>query len=202
MDDGEAALLERISRGDLSGAATLLIRRYGPEIYGFLAAQLRDETAAAEAFSSFTEDLWRGLPGFQGRSSLRVWSYTLARNAATRHVVAPHRRRDRNVPLSEAAELVDLAERVRTETLPFLRTEAKAKLAEIRQRLSPDECALLVLRVDRGLDWTDVARILFPEDVALSDGDLRTLVARLRKRFQAVKTKVRRMAKDAGLFEP
>jgi len=170
-------------------------------LVGFLLSHLRDETAATDVFSVFTEDLWRGLPGFEGRSSLRVWAYALAKNAASRHLAAPHRRRARNVPLSQAGDLAELADAVRTETSAYLRTEAKTKLAELRERLSPDERALLVLRVDRGLDWIDVARILFMQEGALPGDDIKKEAARVRKRFQALKEKVRRMAKEARLLE-
>jgi RNA polymerase sigma-70 factor (ECF subfamily) len=162
--DPETAMLERLDCGDLHGAATLVVRDYGPEVYGYLLARLRDETAASDAFSMFTEDLWRGLPGFERRSSLRVWAYTLARHAAIRHAAAPHRRRARNLPLSDFEALSALADAARTETLPYLRTDMKSKLAELRGRLSPDERDLLVLRVDRGLEWVDVARVLFDKD--------------------------------------
>lgn len=199
--DVETEAREGLAAGDLKRVATLLVRGYGPEIYGFLVVHLRDETAAADVFSAFAEDLWRGLPGFEGRSSLRVWAYTLAKHAAARHVAAPHRRRNRNVPLSQVGELAELAHAVRTETATYLRTEAKSKLAAIRDRLSPDERALLVLRVDRGLDWVDVARILFPDESAASKDDAKTQAARVRKRFQALKEKVRRMAKDASPSE-
>ncbi|HVW30768.1 MAG TPA: sigma-70 family RNA polymerase sigma factor [Polyangiaceae bacterium] len=201
FEDREAAARERLAAGDLKSAATLLVRGYGPEIYGFLVAHLRDETAAADVFSAFTEDLWRGLPRFEGRSTLRVWAYAIAKNAAARHLAAPHRRRRRNVPLSQAGELAELADAVRTETHPYLRTEAKSKLSALRDRLSPDERALLVLRVDRGLDWLDVARILFTEEGASSDDDLKTGAARARKRFQSLKEKIRRMAKETRLLE-
>ena len=92
-DDVEEQALEQIRRADLASAATTIVRGYGAEIYGFLVARMRDETAATDAFSMFTEDLWRGLPGFEGRASLRVWAYTLARHAAIRHQAAPKRRR-------------------------------------------------------------------------------------------------------------
>ena len=202
MADTESRALERLDRGDLRGAATVLVREYGPEIYGYLLARLRDEAAANEVFSMFTEDLWRGLPGFERRASLRVWAYTLARHAAIRYAAAPHRRRARNLPLSDLEALSELADRARTETLPYLRTELKSKLAALREHLTADERDLLVLRVDRGLEWLDVARVLFDADPSRPEGALTAEVARLRKRFQQVKAKIRKLAKEAGLVEP
>jgi RNA polymerase sigma-70 factor (ECF subfamily) len=189
----------RLQRGDLSGAATLVVRGFGPEILGFLAARFRDEDAASEAFSMFTEDLWRGLPKFAERSTVRVWAYALARHAAIRHQASPHRRRARNLPLSAREALSKLVDRVRTDTAPFLRTEFKTQVAELRKRLSEDERTLLVLRVDRGLEWEDVARVFLDPGASVSDRVLSTEAARLRKRFQLVKAKIRKLAAEAGL---
>jgi RNA polymerase sigma-70 factor (ECF subfamily) len=187
-----------LERRDLTGAATLVIRGYGPEIFGFLSARIRDESAAREAFSMFSEDLWRGLPKFAERSTVRVWAYALARHAAIRLQAAPHRKRERNVPLSEREVLSKLADRVRTDTAPFLRTEFKSRVAALRKRLSEDDRTLLVLRVDRGLDWEEVARVFLAPEDSVSERLLAAEAVRLRKRFQLVKAKIRKMASEPG----
>ncbi len=197
----ERDAVSRLSAGDLTGAATSIVAGYGPEILGFLVAILRDEDAGNEAFSMFMEDLWRGLPGFAQRSSVRVWAYTLARHAAIRLRSSPHRRRNRNLPLSGAEALSKLVAQVRTDTAPFLKTELKERVAELRQSLSEEDRALLVLRVDRKLEWVDVARVLFPLGGEHSERTLGLEVARLRKRFQLVKNKIWRLAKEQGLLD-
>ena len=59
---------------------------YGPQILGYLTSILRNDADAAEVFSQFTEDLWRGLPGFRGECPVRVWAYRLAWHAAARRL--------------------------------------------------------------------------------------------------------------------
>jgi hypothetical protein len=56
-----------------------------------------------------------------------------------------------------------------------------------------------VLRVDRDLPWEELARIFLDEE---SPGEeaLRRESARLRKRFQLVKGRLREMARAAGLL--
>jgi RNA polymerase sigma-70 factor (ECF subfamily) len=193
----ERAILERLDAGNFGEAATKILQGYGPELFGFLMARLRDDDLARDAFSRFTEDLWRGLPSFERRSSLRVWAYTLARHAAIRERAAPHRRRNRNVSLDVEAALTELGEKVRTETAAFLKTEFKSKVALLRDRLSEEERTLLVLRVDRRLEWTDVARVFL--EPGSGDAALRTEAARIRKKFQLIKAKIRRMAEEEGL---
>jgi RNA polymerase sigma-70 factor (ECF subfamily) len=159
---------------------------------------LRDESAAREAFAMFSEDLWRGLPNFGERSTVRVWAYALARHAAIRLQSSPHRKRERNVPLSAREALSKLADRVRTDTAPFLRTEFKTRVAALRARLSEEDRTLLVLRVDRGLEWGEVARVFLALEKPISERVLAAEAVRLRKRFQLVKAKIRRMAEDEG----
>jgi len=194
----EREIRSYLARRDLTGAASLVIRGYGPEIFGFLSARLRDESAARDAFSMFSEDLWRGLPKFGERSTVRVWAYALARHAAIRLQSSPHRKRERNVPLGAREVLSKLADRVRTDTAPFLRTEFKTRVAALRKRLSEDDRTLLVLRVDRGLDWGEVARVFLAPEESVSERTLAAEAVRLRKRFQLVKAKIRRMASEEG----
>lgn len=155
---------------------------------------LGSEADADEAFSQACEDLWVGLPGFEWRASIRTWMYTVARNAAHRLRRSPNRRR-RHVRASQVSEMV---ERARSSTAPHLRTDVKDAFAQIRAALDAEDRALLVLRVDREMDWRDIATVLFPEEA--TPASLPRLAARLRKRFQAVKDDIRDRARAAGLL--
>src|SRR5689334_6338167 len=81
----EAELRALHTRGDFEAVVTLALRRYGPEVLGFLMAVRRDAQAASECFSQFCEDLWTGVPRFEWGSSFRTWAYVLARHAMVRH---------------------------------------------------------------------------------------------------------------------
>jgi RNA polymerase sigma-70 factor, ECF subfamily len=181
--------------GDLRGAATQAVQGYGPEVLGFLVTLLRDEHAASDVFSQACEDLWTGLGRFEGRSSLRTWFYTLARHAASRLRRSPQERRENRIALTEVS---DVAEHVRSLTLPHLRTEVKDRFAAIRDALSEDDRALLVLRVDRDMSWRDIAGVFSPDDG--SEDALARETVKLRKRFQLVKDDIRERARAAGLL--
>jgi RNA polymerase sigma-70 factor (ECF subfamily) len=195
----EAAILAACRSGDRTKAATLLLEAYGQELLGFLIAQLHDREQATEVFSQFTEDLWRGLEGFRWECSARVWSYTLIRNAATRHQKAARRRRQRHAPLSQAGALSEIEEKVRTATLRALRTEAKSRMVQLREQLAPQDQMLLILRVNRKLDWKEIAKVVFHDGDPVPEETLAKDAARLRQRYQAVKARLRRMAEEAGL---
>jgi len=177
----------------LHDAATRAVEGYGPEVLGFLVTLLRDENSANEVFSQTCEDLWKGLDRFEGRSSLRTWFYVLARHAAARFRRAPHRRAGRRVGLSEVSEI---AERVRSQTLAHLRTDVKDGFAAIRDALSEDDRALLVLRVDRGLSWNDIARVFLLDN---QEATVEQVAMKLRKRFERLKVEIRDRAREAGL---
>lgn len=181
-------------------AATLLLESYGREIFRFVLSRLHDHEASGEAFSRFTEDLWRGFDGFRWECSARVWSYTLARHATSRYIAEASRRREREVPLSSSSGLHDLAQKIRTHTLAAVRTEVKTRVEELRQQLPIDDQTLLILRVNRQLDWKEIARVMIKEGEATTDRAIEKEAVRLRKRFQGVKEKLRRLASEAGLL--
>lgn len=188
--DREADMRAAATAGRVDEAATLLLRAYGQELLEYSIAMARSEIDGGDAFSLFSERLWRGLPAFRWESSARTWCYVLARRAiadtkrggATRQAV----------PLSEAPEVAALVEQVRTRTLTFLRTDARDAFAELRASLSPEERELLVLRLDRKLPWREVAMVMSADD-DLDAAALERRSAALRKQWEVMKTKLRTM---------
>jgi RNA polymerase sigma-70 factor (ECF subfamily) len=194
----EAQIRARCAAGERDQAATLLIECYGRELLQFLISRLRERDAAHEVFSQFAEDLWRGLPNFRWECTARVWCYALARHAASRFVGDARRRRLRDVPLSRAPALLAMTQKIRSQTRPLARTETKNRLAQLRERLPIDDQTLLILRVNRKLNWKDIARVMAPT-LEASDAALEKESARLRKRYQLVTERLRRMALREGL---
>jgi len=180
-----------LDRRDLAQAATEALQGYGPQIFGFLTAVLRESDAANEAFSEFSEDLWRGIGQFRRESSFRTWAYQLAWNAARQLIRDPFHRRGRRLRTSEWSRI---AEQVRSSSAAVREAAIRGRLSEMKARLDPDEQTLLILRVDRELPWKDVAAVLSEPGESLDD-------AAVRKRFQRLKTKLHRMAKREGLRE-
>ena len=197
--DLETRLRALFDAGQLEDVATEVVKRYGPEILNFLAARLRSPTKAHEAFSMFCEDLWVGLPKFAWRCSARTWSYTLARNAATRLAMARHNRASHNVALTCPKVLSAMAAQVRTTTQAYQRTDVKDRFRALRDKLDLEDQTLLMLRVDRSMNWREIALTL-SGDVDLADDTIARESARLRKAFERVKAEVKRMAEQEGLL--
>ncbi len=197
----EAEILRACQQGRHELATTRTLETYGPELMGFLVARLRDHELASEAFSEFALDLWRGIDTFEGRSSVRVWAYALLRHAMGRVLDRQRRHQRGHVPLSEVEHISRLVQAIRTETMSFLGTARRDGVAELREQLPPDDQNLLILRINEGLDWKDVALIMTYDGRVPADDELRREAARLRKRFQLVKDRLRDLARDAGLLD-
>lgn len=175
---------------DWSAAAACAIESFGPEVLGWLVVTTNDPTTSEEAFSLACEDLWRGISAFRWECSARTWFYTLTRRALIRF----RKRADENPKRRIALASFDAAERIRSGTAPWLRTDVKDVFARLRAQLSEEERELLVLRVDRDLSWEDIAIMLG------ENGDRATVNARLRKRFQLVRDKLRELASREGVL--
>ena len=67
-------------------------------------------------------------------------------------------------------------------------------LDKLRESLDVEEISLLTLRIDQKLSWAEIA------DVTATDGE-RTEPAALMKRFERLKARLAKMAKDQGLLE-
>jgi RNA polymerase sigma-70 factor (ECF subfamily) len=191
VSDLEPRILALLDAGDLSGSATEALRGYGPQILGYLKAVLRDEDDAHDVFSQFAEDLWRGLPGFRRESSVRTWAFRLAWHAASRYARDPYRKRHRPILTTEASKI---AEQVRSTMSTYAPGGRADRLLKLRESLEPEEQTLLILRVDKAMPWEDVAEVL------RADGEPATPAA-LRKRFERLKEKLGRLARDQGLIE-
>lgn len=196
--DDEQEIRRLWDNGDFDVATTLALERFGPGILGLLAAQLRSTSDAADVFSLFAEDLWRGMPSFQWRCTLRAWAHRLARNARVRWAAAGERRPERNVPMEQGG-VHAMAEHVRSSTLIHLRTESKSEIRRLREELPEPDQMLLILHVDRALEFFEIATVLADEDLA--DDTLRREAARLRKRYQLVKKRLRKLASERGILD-
>lgn len=188
--DLETQVRSACNCGDYQAAATLLIERVGPKVLAYLFHQLRSETDVGEVFSAFSEALWRGLPRFEWRCSVRGWCFVLARNAIRAHRKHMLRQLRRDVLLSDA-HIAKLVDSVRERTLPYLRTDMKNELRERFEQLPADDRALLQLRLDQRLSWCELAVVLEHRGKIPSEEELKRSAAKLSQRFHRLKERLR-----------
>ena len=173
--------------GDPDLAATVALEDLGPAILGWLRA-LHGPDDGDEVFADFAERFWKGLPGFRGESTLKAWAYRIAWNASHNFRDDAWRRRRQRLATSAASRLADRL--TRSAGAP----REAARLARLRELLAPEDHALLVLRLDREMAWEEIAGVLSASGPLVS-------AAALRKRYERVKERLGRMARDEGLLD-
>jgi len=186
----EARIRDLLAADDRPAAATAAIQEFGPPILRYLRSLLRDEDDASDAFSVFAENVWRGLSTWRGEGSLKSWAFRLAWNGAMNLKNEAWRRRGRRFFSGEASAL---AEEIRTRSHVKVERQRNA-LDKLRESLDVEEISLLTLRIDQKLSWAEIA------DVTATDGQ-RVEPAALMKRFERLKGRLARMAKEQGLLD-
>jgi len=181
---------ELLNEGDEAGAATEALRALGPGLLRYLRSVLGNEDDAADVFSEFAENVWKGLRNFRGDSAIRTWAFRIAFNAARDFRDDAWKKRGRRLATNEALALV---EEIRTKT--FVREARKQKaLDKLREGLSPQDQSLLALRIDQGFSWPEIAEIL-----SASGEDVQPNA--LMKRFERLKDRLGEQAREQGLLE-
>jgi len=180
-----------LADGAIERATELALRRYGPEIVGWLRSSIPSDADAQDAFSRMSEELWRSLHRFDGRCSIRTWCYMLARHAVAYVGSRPHT--EREVLVSQVPSVLGAATHV-WNTTNHRAQRAADVYASIRAELCEEDRTLLVLRVDRDLSWREIAHVLCGEG---ADAEaVQRKAATLRKQFERVKERLRALAAE------
>jgi RNA polymerase sigma-70 factor (ECF subfamily) len=179
----ETQVRTSLERGEQDQAATQVIERLEPDIRGYIGCRLVGDDAD-DALSQFRENVWHDLTRFRWECSLRAWAYRLAHHAVTRVLRQPHRRREEQLPSSAASVLA-----ASIGARGPMSSERHQGLALLRAELTDDEQELLTLRIDRELEWEEIAAILDATSAAL------------RKRFERLIPRLEQMARERGLID-
>jgi RNA polymerase sigma-70 factor (ECF subfamily) len=185
----EAIVQSHLQKRDLPGAATAAIQELGPSVVRYLRTMLRGDDDVADTFSDWAEALWSGIGTFEGRSSFRTWAYRLAFTSAMHVCDRAHRKRERRLATGEASVL---AQEIRNTVYSVERR--RQRLDELRSELTTDEQTLLFLRVEQELPWEEVAAVMTTKDAPVDP-------ATARKRYERLKEKLRKLARERGLVE-
>jgi RNA polymerase sigma-70 factor (ECF subfamily) len=87
---------------------------------------------------------------------------------------------------------------IRSGTAEYLRTEARDRVARLRETLEESDRTLFILRLNRELAWNEIARVM-SEDEAPSDDKLTQRAAALRKRYERLKDQFRRELRGSNV---
>lgn len=185
-DDAESELKALHAQGAFDRCLEVALRRYGPELEGWLFATAPRGLDPDEAWAAVCFALVQGLPRFAWRASFRTWMYQVARYTVRQG--ASTAARHQHSPLSQVSRPSKLQAPV-SERPSFLGDAVEARLAALRATLDEEDTGLLYLRIDQNLSWPEVSAALGSPD---DDGEAiaRRTVA-LRKRFERLKARIR-----------
>ena len=173
-----------LAEAQIEGAAQTALDAYGAEIFGFLIGVLQDFASARKVYAVVSQRAAGEIATFAWHTSLRVWLYGLARAA-----LSDRRERARAIAPPHAETLATVSRR------PIGVTRA---IAALRRELTEEERELLILRIDRGLDWTQLATTTLREgapadEISRETRDLQARMAVLLDRVKQAASRHRRI---------
>jgi RNA polymerase sigma-70 factor (ECF subfamily) len=148
------------------------VRGYGPALERLARSYEADPDRRQDVLQEIHFALWRSLERFDGRCSLRTWTYRVAHNVAASHVLRDRRARlDRLVSLEDVAELPSIGE---SEQAADHRLDLEW-LGRLVQQLKPADRQLMLLYLE-GLDGAAIAEV-----AGISPANVATKVHRIKK---------------------
>jgi RNA polymerase sigma-70 factor (ECF subfamily) len=142
-DAGRDALFERITA------------EYAAPVARLARAHEADPSLQQDLLQEIHLALWRSLPSFAGRCSLRTWVYRVAHNVAATHVVRRRRRFDKHLVALDEVEIPAEGPEVGTSVD---KARMLMRINELVQRLKPTDREVFVLYLE-GLGVDEIAEI-------------------------------------------
>ena len=186
----DARVAELLAAGTPDQAAVLVLETHGPGIFRMLRGVFHDDDVAEDLYQRFSMELWKSIARFEGRSSVYTWAYVLARCIVSWRLRQREHKREQRLKTGQEEAL--LAEHwSRTATPAWQRTEVKNRFQELCQGLPKEDRVLVMLRIGERMDWKQIAQVLDEESALADTAAVNKEAARLRKRFERVKGKLR-----------
>ena len=150
----DSSLLSRARSGDRE-ATELLVSRYLRDVYEMTARVLSDRDLAQDAAQDAFVNALGALPRFRGESSFRTWLLRIALNSARTLARKRGRRREVTIEVAEdvAAESSDEVNRIGN-------ADEARRIETVLQRLPEKQRMAVVLRLQQGLSYPEVAAAL------------------------------------------
>jgi RNA polymerase sigma-70 factor, ECF subfamily len=165
----DEALVAAAQAGD-RGALDTLLRRHVDVIHAVCSRLAGNTADAADATQEALIAVVRGLPRFDGRSSVRTWVYRVATNACLDELRRRARRPTPATPVDRSSDAPGLDSEVSE------RLSIDAALADL-----PEEFRVaVVLRDVQGMDYAEIAEVL-----GVPLGTVRSRIARGRQGLAA-----------------
>ena len=189
METEEARLVAALQQGD-AAAFTQMVKAHHDGLVRLARAMLNNGAAADEVVQEGWIRALKGIDGFQGRSSLRTWLFTIVANLARTHMRKAGRAP--TIPLETTGEYPEASEFApdghwRRGPIPWhdenpeallAQRELAGRLGQVLSSLPPQQRAVCTLHDLEGVPMVEICNIL-----AVSESNGRVLLHRARKRL-------------------
>jgi len=175
----DARVLQLVLADRIPEASDIVLARLSPELRPFLHRLLGELTLVDEAHAATCDRLSKELRSFRWDCSLRSWIFIVATREARRCRLR-HPQGRRAAKSSTTVSPVDGATWTHSPTVRQDIVEA------LRESLSEEDRDLLVLRVERGLAWREIAAAFLDDEAADRDIIARG-AARLQQRYRSIR---------------
>lgn len=165
MDLSDQILVDKVKNGEYQ-AFESLVTRYESKVYRLAIRMLRNPQDAEDALQETFLQVYRGLPGFEGRSAFSTWLFRLATNACLMKIRHRATEPSKLLPLEdylprqeqgEIPQMVDWADRPED---ALLSKESREKMMEALEKLPPEYRAVFILRDMEGFSNAETGETL------------------------------------------
>ena len=146
-------LARRVLEGDLS-AFHAMVDQFGAALFGTALSLVGREADAEDLVQETFAAAFRGLGGFEGRSSLKTWLIGILLRRTATYFRRAARRTARFVPLEIARDGIAGV------PSPAEATDARVDVAAAIQSLGPEHREVIVLRELESLSYAEIAQVL------------------------------------------
>jgi RNA polymerase sigma-70 factor, ECF subfamily len=154
-EDPDGDIVRLIKAGELDAALRSLMRRHGTAVYRYCRGALRDPMLVDDVHQQIFIEAHRDLARFAGRSTLRIWLFTIARH----RVIDAARWRRRALAHIDDRSPTDVPDPSPTPGEQIDDAHLQQALVACLGELGEDLRAAVLLRYQQGLTFEDMARI-------------------------------------------
>jgi RNA polymerase sigma-70 factor (ECF subfamily) len=165
LDFSDQTLLEKVRAGDYQ-AFEALVNRYEGKVYRLSMRMLRNQEDAEDALQETFLQVYRGLKGFEGRSTFSTWLFRLATNVCLMKIRHRETEPAKLLPLEEYIPRPEEGGRPQIQDWPdkpeevLLNKESREKMLEALEKLPAEYRAVFVLRDIEGFSNSEVGEAL------------------------------------------
>ena len=165
----EAALIRRCQAGDKEAFGTL-VEQYRSVLFGTAYLMMRDRGLAEDAVQEALIKIWKHLPSFRLRSSIKTWLVRIVINEVKQQT---RKKKLPMIPIEEANEVIGELDDAES---PLIRSEERKRLKQVLNELPPEQREAIILRY-----FSDMS---IPEIAAATNNPVDTVKSRLSRALE------------------